>query len=48
MSSYPIKLICAWHKPEMIVIREGTEPASHGMCTECFKAAMAELKRRKR
>jgi hypothetical protein len=37
--STPIKAICAWCKA---VLREGSEPATHGICPACASAWAAE------
>lgn len=39
-----MKLICAWHKPFPIVIREspGEPEFSHGICPECRKVHFPE------
>lgn len=34
-----MKLICAWCK---VVLRDGTEPASHGICTLCLPATLVD------
>lgn len=34
-----VKIICAWCGK---VLREGTLPASHGICRECKRAMQAE------
>lgn len=36
----PIKLICCWCVPSH-VMREGTEPASHGLCEKALAAFKA-------
>jgi hypothetical protein len=33
-----MKILCAWHKKNFgieLVMQEGSEPASHGICAEC-------------
>ena len=40
-----IKRVCAWHKTyfgEDLVMEDGDDPPTHGMCAECFKMLMKE------
>jgi len=39
------RMVCAWHKQNFgfeLVLREGPEPTSHGMCRECARIETAK------
>lgn len=40
----PIQVVCAWHQPAPIVMKDGREPATHSICQACIERVEREYR----